>query len=112
MNRNSFHGQGQSSHSNLFGAKYIVNGDTVTLAFRLNSQEVLKTAVAEFIGKEGTIKEYILDAGYQCLIGENKTGRTCYCALNKGVFAAVSDFKDRSTAKELVEKLFASAMQK
>ena len=104
--------QGQGIHSNLFGAKYIINDDTLTLAFRLNSYEVLNTAVGEFLGKEGTIKEYILDAGYQSLIGESKEGRPSYCALNQGVFVAVSDFNDKQSAKTLIERLFASVLKK
>jgi hypothetical protein len=104
---------GPNDQSNLWSADYAIGGDTVTLHFRLNVSEAgMISASSEFVGRQGSITEYLLEAGYQSFIGQNGEKEPVFCALNKGVFCAVTGFADKKIAQQLVKQLFESALPK
>jgi hypothetical protein len=100
---------GHNQRSELFGAKYLLGNDTAALYIRLNPEGGPAVVVEEFIGKEGQIKDYLLDAGYQVMVGQDETGRLVYCAVDEGLLCTVVGAIDRKLAEQLVAQTFAIA---
>lgn len=91
-----------------YGCQYVVNGDTVTLHFMLNSQVGISTATGTFLGKQGSIDEWLMEGQYQSLVGMHPDRGFIFCAQQEGTLAVVTGFTDRKDAKALVERLFQS----
>ena len=100
---------GHDFHSDLFSAKYLLGNDTAALYVRLNPEGGPAVVVTEFIGNDGQIKDYLLEAGYQAMVGQDKSGKLVYCAIDKGILCTVIGNIDRSRAQQLVNQTFALA---
>ncbi len=100
---------GMSVQSNLFGASYLVDGDTVHVYVQANPGAGPTMAVSKFIGKEGRVKDYLMDSDTQALTGTDGQGRYVYCAVRNNVLCAIVGRIDLKAEQELADKCFALA---
>ena len=101
----------QARHDELpefYGCQYVVEGDTMTLHFLLNSRVGLPTATETFIGQKGTIGDWLMDGTNQSMFGNHPDYGSVYCSIDKGTLAVVTGFNDRKNAQVLAQRLFQS----
>ncbi len=91
-----------------FGCQYLVNADTITLYFMLNSQIGISIATESFLGKEGKIDEWLMEGQYQSLTGTHPENGPVFCAQQGGTLAVVTGYSDSQNARALVEQFFQS----
>ncbi len=94
-----------------YGCQYLVNVDTVTLYFMLNSQIGISIATESFLGKEGKIDEWLMEGQFQSLTGTHPGHGPVFCAQQGGTLAVVTGYSDAQNAKALVERFFQSVPQ-
>ncbi|MCK4857970.1 MAG: hypothetical protein KAT58_08385 [candidate division Zixibacteria bacterium] len=103
---------GKVELSNIFCADYQIGADTVTLCFRLGADNQMTTVVSEYIGNEGTIKEILIDRGYQTFVGYHERHGNFYCTVCEGILCFLYGFDDKATAVELAESFFSKVRRK
>ncbi|MGB5107884.1 MAG: DUF6599 family protein [Candidatus Zixiibacteriota bacterium] len=103
----TLHLRDQARHDELpefYGCKYIVEGDTMTLYFLLNSRVGLPTATETFIGQKGNIDNWLMDGTNQSMVGKHPDFGAVFCSIDKGTLAVITGFSDRKNAQALAER--------